>query len=315
MRSGARQPATWDPQSYPVVPAPRHAGAVSINRGELAAVLRRARERVQPEHVGLAAGPHRRTPGLRREEVAMLAGISVDYVVRLEQGRGPVPSSQVLGALARALRLDVDERDELFHLAGTTPPGPGTIQMHVRPSVLRLIDRFADLPAVVVSAKGDVLAWNAMASALHGDWSALPPERRNINRLRFLPDPDDPPRSSVGATDDERATAEHLVAGLRAAAARYPDDPGLERLLRDLRRGSAEFAALWRSASAGTWRSHRKTVNHPSLGPLVLDCDTLHVPDADQAVIVYSAASGSPEAEALALLRVIGTQALEPAAE
>ena len=111
------------------------------DRPELAAVLRRARERLRPEHVGMPAGRNRRTPGLRREEVAMLAGISVDYVVRLEQGRGPVPSAQVLGALTRALRLDDDARDEVFHLAGSTPPGPGRVQMHVRPSVLRLIDR------------------------------------------------------------------------------------------------------------------------------------------------------------------------------
>jgi len=287
---------------------------VTINRSELAGVLRRARERVQPEHVGLPTGFHRRTPGLRREEVAMLAGISVDYVVRLEQGRGPVPSTQVLGALARALRLDVAGRDELFHFAGATPPGPGAIQMHVRPSVLRLIDRFADLPAVVMSAKGDVLAWNAMASALHGDWSALRPERRNINRLRFLPDPTDPPRSSVGDSTTERAdTAANAVASLRATAARYPDDPGLADLLRDLRAGSTEFAELWQTAAAGSWRSHTKTVRHPSLGPLPLDCDTLHVPDDDQAVIVYSAAPGTAEAEALALLRVVGTQALEAA--
>jgi transcriptional regulator with XRE-family HTH domain len=286
---------------------------VSINREELAVVLRRARERIQPEHVGLPPGTHRRTPGLRREEVAMLAGISVDYVVRLEQARGPVPSHQVLGALARALRLDAAGRDELFHLAGTTPPGPGTIQLHVRPSVLRLIDRFADLPALVISAKGDVLAWNAMASALHGDWSALPPERRNINRLRFLPDPSDPPRSPVGATEEEAAsTAAHLVSGLRAAAARYPDDPGLADLLRDLR-ASSEFAAAWEASSAGASRTLTKTVLHPSLGPLLLDCDTLHVPDDDQAVIVYSAAAGTREAEALALLRVVGTQELQTA--
>lgn len=286
-----------------------------VNRRELAAVLRRARARVQPEDVGLPAGPRRRTPGLRREEVALLAGISVDYVVRLEQGRGPVPSPQVLGALARALRLDTPGRDELFHLASTTPPGPGAIALHVRPSVLRLIDRFSDLPAVVLSAKGDVLAWNAMASALHGDWSALRPERRNLHRLRFLPDPADPPRSSVGSTAAEAgATARTAVASLRAAAARYPDDPGLRRLLADLRAGSPEFARLWDTAGAAGWRSHTKTVHHPALGPLVLDCDTLHVPDDDQSVVVYSAAPGTPEADALALLRVVGTQALVPAA-
>ncbi|UMG94210.1 helix-turn-helix transcriptional regulator [Nocardioides sp. TF02-7] len=286
---------------------------MSINRPELARVLRRARERVRPADVGLPAGPRRRTPGLRREEVALLAGVSVDYVVRLEQGRGPVPSAQVLGSLARALRLAPAERDELFHLAGTPPPGPGTIPMHVRPSVLRLIDRFADLPAIVLSAKGDVLAWNAMSSALHGDWSALRPERRNLVRLRFLPDPAEPPRSPVGATDSESVdTAANTVACLRAAAARYPDDAGLAALLADLRSGSPEFRRLWESGATGGWRSQTKTVVHPEVGALLLDCDVLEVPDDDQQVIVYSAAAGSAAEDGLALLRVVGTQRLRP---
>ena len=284
------------------------------NRAELARALKRARGRVRPEDVGLPAGLHRRVPGLRREELAMLAGISVDYVVRLEQGRGPQPSEQVLTALCRALRLETDERDHVFHLAGTPPPHSGQIDLHVRPSLLRLIDRFADLPAVVISAKGDVLAWNEMASALHGDWSALRPERRNLSRLRFLPDPTDPPRSIVGGTADERAaTAVQAVANLRSVAGRYPDDRGLARLLQDLHDGSAEFRELWASADAGGWRSHTKTVTHPTLGELTLECDTLHVPDVDQRLLVYSAAPGSAAAEALALLRVVGTQDLSTA--
>lgn len=284
---------------------------MKVDRSGLAAALRRARERVRPEDVGLPAGHRRRVAGLRREELAMLAGISVDYVVRLEQGRGPQPSVQVLGALARALRLDDDERDHVFHLAGSAAPQQGTIDLHVRPSVLRLIDRFVDLPALVTSAKGDVLAWNAMASALLGDWSALPPERRSHPRLRFLPDPADPPRSAVGGSAAEReSTARQTVASLRTAAGRYPEDEGLRRLLADLRAGSEEFRRLWAETDAGAWRSHRKTVLHPTLGELLLDCDTLHVPDADQLVIVYSAAPGTSEAEALALLRVVGTQDL-----
>jgi transcriptional regulator with XRE-family HTH domain len=284
------------------------------NRAELARALKRARDRVQPEDVGLPAGLHRRVPGLRREELAMLAGISVDYVVRLEQARGPHPSEQVLTALCRALRLDADERDHVFNLAGVAAPHSGLIDLHVRPSVLRLIDRFQDLPAVVMSAKGDVLAWNAMSSALHGDWSALRPERRNQLRLRFLPDPADPPRSKVGGTPEERtATARQSVANLRSVAGRYPDDPGLARLLAELHRGSAEFRELWADTDAGGWRSHTKTVEHPTLGLLKLECDTLHVPDVDQSLVVYSAAPGSPEAEALELLRVVGTQDLTPA--
>ena len=284
-----------------------------MDRDALARVLRRARGRVRPEDAGLAAGVNRRVPGLRREELALLAGISVDYVVRLEQGRGPQPSAQVLTALARALRLEPSERDELFYLAGAAPPAHDRIEMHVRPSVLRLIDRFVDLPTMVVSAKGDVLAWNALASALFGDWSALSAERRNINRLRFLPDPSDPPRSAVGASEEERAaTAAQAVGALRATVARYPNDPGLSRLLSDLHDGSPQFRSLWAEQSAGGWRSHRKTVVHPTLGAVTLECDTLHVPDVDQAVIVYSAAPDTPEAEALALLRVIGTQRLTP---
>lgn len=282
------------------------------DRPRLAAVLRRAREAVRPEDVGLAAGSRRRVPGLRREELALLAGISVDYVVRLEQGRGPQPSTQVLGALARALRLDVDARDELFRLAGSPPPEEGTVDVHVRPSVLRLIDRFVDLPAFVQSAKGDVLAWNAMSAALQGDWSSLRPEQRNLARLRFLHDPAGERMTPVGGTPEERAAiARQSVANLRRAAARYPRDPDLQRLLRDLRTGSPEFAALWDDTAAGAWRSHRKTLLHPAVGPLTLECDTLHVPDTDQLLVVYSAAPGTPEAEALALLRVLGTQELQ----
>ncbi len=282
------------------------------NRAELARALHRARDLVQPEDVGLPAGARRRVPGLRREEVAMLAGISVDYVVRLEQGRGPHPSEQVLGALARALRLGADERNHVFELAGVAPPRPGRIAMSVPAGVLRLLDRVVDLPAMVLSAKGDVLAWNAMSSALLGDWSALVPARRNMQRLRFLPDDGEPPRSSVGTSGAEReATGAQSAAALRAAHGRYPDDPGLVRLLGDLLAGSPEFRRLWDRGETSEWRSHTKTVVHASLGALSLECDTLHVPDVDQLLVVYSAAPGTPEAEALALLRVIGTQDLE----
>jgi transcriptional regulator with XRE-family HTH domain len=287
---------------------------MTLRRTELATALRRARSRVQPQDAGLPAGPTRRVPGLRREELAMLAGVSVDYVVRLEQGRGPHPSAQVVGSLARALRLGDDERRHLFDLAGVELPKPGLVELHVRPSVMRLIDRFVDLPAMVVSAKGDVLAWNAMSSALLGDWSALRPERRNQLRLTFLPDPSEPVRSVVGGVAAEREkTRLQAVATLRTAAGRYPDDPGLQRLVRDLNAGSDEFRTLWPETEAGAWRSLTKTVEHPSMGTLLLDCDTLHVPDVDQRVVVYSAAAGTREAEALSLLRVVGTQDFSPA--
>lgn len=283
-----------------------------VNRQELAAAVRRARQRVPPEQVGLPVGTKRRVRGLRREELATLAGISVDYVVRIEQARSSQPSEQVLTALARALRLNPDERDQLFHLAGSSPPAPGTIDLHVRPSVLRLIDRFADLPTVVLSAKNDVLAWNTMSTALHGDWSALPPEHRNINRLRFLSPPGEIMHTwGIHTPEDQADGGAHLVMSLRGAAARYPNDPGLQLLLTDLRT-SDEFNRLWEQGGASIRRSHRKTFEHKELGRLTLDCDTLHVPDADQSVVVYSAAPGTPEHDQLALLNVLGTQIVSP---
>jgi transcriptional regulator with XRE-family HTH domain len=277
-----------------------------VDREELARTLRQARDRLRPEDVGLPAGLRRRVTGLRREEVASLAGVSVDYVVRLEQGRGPRPSTSVLTALARALRLDDDERDRLFRLVGGAPPLPGRIDSMVRPSVLRLLDRFTDLPAMVLDAKGSILAWNELASALLGDWSAVPERERNINWMRFLGR-----GGRVAQSPEEDAqTAAQSVAGLRSAAARYPRDPELHRLITELRARSPRFEALWGTSTGGAWRSHRKTVVHPSVGPIVLDCDTLILPDADQVMIVYSAAAGSPEAAALRLVGVLGTAAM-----
>ena len=280
------------------------------NRVELARTIKRARSRLRPEDAGLPAGLRRRVPGLRREELAMLAGISVDYVVRLEQGRGPHPSAQVLTSLARALRLETDERDLLFRLAGTEPSPAGCIDLHVRPSVLRLIDRFSDLPAMVLSAKGDVLAWNPLASALLGDWSALPPHRRNHPRLVFLPEPGDRRTPLGGSAEEQECAARKSVAQLRYAASRYPDDRALAQLLTDLTTGSARFRELWEEGVTSTWRTQTKTLAHPELGDIMLECDTLVVPDVDQTLHVYSAAPGTLAAEQLALLGVLGTQEL-----
>jgi transcriptional regulator with XRE-family HTH domain len=257
-----------------------------VDRAELAVVLRTARARVTPEDVGLPAGPRRQVPGLRREEVAQLAGLGVDYVTRLEQARGPKPSTQVLGALARALRLSDDDRDMLFRLAGTPPPLAGRVPMLVRSSVLRLLDRMADLPAVVLSATSDVLAWNPLATALLGDLAG-----RNLIRQRFL------------GPDVESAAAADCVAALRSAHARYPADPELARLVADLRAGSAAFERHWQAGRSGQLRSGTVTIQHERLGPLTLDCDVLVVPEADQLVLVYSAPPGTHTAATLDSLR------------
>jgi len=274
-----------------------------VDRAELAAVLRTARARVKPADVGLPAGPRRQVPGLRREEVAQLAGLGIDYVVRLEQGRGPRPSTQVLGALARALRLSDDDRDTLFRLAGSAPPQAGRVPMLVRPSVLRLLDRLSDLPALVLSARSDVLAWNPLATALFGDFSELPPARRNLIRQRFL-------GTGIGriTLSPDADSAADCVACLRTAQARYPDDPDLTSLITDLRAGSTRFDSLWQARRSGRLRSGSTTITHPELGPLTLDCDVLQESEADQTVLVYSAMPGTPEATALELLRVTGLE-------
>ena len=283
-----------------------------MDRTELGTMLRTWRERVRPGDVGLPAGTRRRTPGLRREEVAQLAGMSVDYLSRLEQGRGPHPSDAVLSAMARALRLEDPERDHLFHLAGVAPPAPGRISRTVRSSVLRLIDRFADLPAMLINARTDVLAWNPMAAALFGDFSAVPPERRNVARGRFL---HGTARHVPSSEEDRLRLGRAMVADLRSATARYPEDSELDRLIADLCAGSAEFAAFWAEREIVGHHDDRKTFTHPEIGAITLDCDVLHVAADDQVLLVYSATPDSPDAESLALLRVLGTQELHVSAQ
>jgi transcriptional regulator with XRE-family HTH domain len=277
-----------------------------FDRAELAAFLRRRRARVQPADVGLEAGQRRRTPGLRRQEVAQLAGMSVDYYIRLEQGRGPRPSRQMLAAISRALRLSHDEGAYLHHLAGETPGPPPGPARDVRPGVLHLLGRLDDTPAIVCDAKYDVLAWNPMAAALIGDFSALPPGERNVV-WRFFTDPDVRRRHDA---DGAQRFARESVADLRAASARYPGDSGVRRLVGRLLAASTEFRDLWAEQDVQVRRSAHKRLRHPVVGWLDLDCEALHDPDRDQWVVLYTAPPGSPSHDALRLLKVVGTQDL-----
>ncbi|GAB2953338.1 helix-turn-helix transcriptional regulator [Micromonospora polyrhachis] len=276
-----------------------------MDRLHLAEFLRSRRGRVQPGDVGLAAGTRRRTPGLRREEVARLAGISVDYYARLEQARGPRPSRQVLSALARALRLYDAERAHLYHLVGEVPAPPTGPSPDVPAGVLHLLDRLDDTPAYVIDVKYEILAWNRMAAALMGDPSGWPAERRNMVWNLFAGE-----YSELALTEPQSsAFADECVAELRAAAAQYPQDPGIHRLIARLRSASPEFVRRWEQLRVCVRRgSTAKQVRHPVVGELALECEVLDIAGHGQRLIIYSAVPGSPSAEALELLSVVGTQ-------
>lgn len=275
---------------------------------EFADVLRSWRDRVRPEEVGLPAGAGRRTPGLRREELAALAGVSVDYVVRLEQGRATNPSPQMLGALATALRLSVAERDHLFRVAGAAPPSRQLVPRHVPPGVQRIVDRLGDVPIAVFTATHDIVLWNDLWAALNGDPSGWTGIEGNLVWRHFVHGHDG---VSWDDTHQEDFSSD-LVADLRAASGRYPADRDLAALVASLRRESPEFERRWDTGRIAEHRTSRKVVAS-RVGPVEIDCDVLTVPGSDLRIVVYTATPGSPDAAALDLLRVTGLQELPTA--
>ncbi|CAM5281278.1 DNA-binding protein [Streptomyces xanthochromogenes] len=274
-----------------------------MDRIELADFLRRARTRLTPSDVGLNAGPRRRTPGLRREEVAQLAGMSTDYYTRLEQRRGSHPSRQMLTSLARALRLTDVERDHLFHLAGEEPPRPGGSSDHVRPGLLMILDRLTDLPASVLSDWGEVLAQNTMSVALTGDRTGT-----NLIRRWFTA----PGTRALFPPENHEQHARAHVASLRAVTAARPGDPGPAALVEELRTTSSEFEMYWQSHDVVVRRPSPKRFLHPVVGTLDLDCEVLLSDGQGQQLIVHSARPGTDTGQRLELLRVIGVQDLSP---
>ena len=271
---------------------------------ELGACVRAWRERTTPADVGLPSGGRRRTAGLRREELATLAGLSVDYLVRLEQGRSANPSRQVVASLARALRLTEAERDHLYRLAGHTPPGPHQMPDHLTQGVQRLLDRL-DAAVSVHDPAWTILAWNPAWAALMGDPSAWSGRERNIVWRAFA----GLPTRLIRGDEEARAFKRGTVADLRAVLGRYPQDPALRSLINELNR-IEEFRGLWATAQVAENHSARKTIDHPEVGPLTLDCDVLTVAGSDLRVIAYTAAPGSVDAERFDLVRVIGLQRL-----
>lgn len=275
---------------------------------EFGRAVRRWRDRAAPEAAGVPTGGRRRAAGLRREELAGLAGISVDYLTRLEQGRATSPSSQVVEALARALRLSDTERELLFRLAGQAAPGRDVVPARITPSVQRLLDRLSHTPVAVHDAAWNLIVANQPYDALMGETTAW----RGLERNGVWRNLVGPGNRTVHTPEEQARFESLLVADLHMTAARYPADRELKRLITELTSHSPRFAELWESGEVGSpqAQSRHKIIDHPDVGLIALDCDALIVAGDDLRITVYTAEPGTQDAERLALAVVLGTQAL-----
>lgn len=273
--------------------------------GDLGALLRSWRDRLSPLDVGLRVGATRRAVGLRREELADVAGLSVDYLVRLEQGRARRPSVQVAASLARALQLTDVERDHLFVVAGLLPPSPSEVPTHIPPSVQRLVARLGEIPLAVFTASWDLLHWSPLWVALLGEPTRPGTGRPNLLRAHFtgtsMGDADSRIVSRSAGVD---AFGASLVADLRRVQGRYPEDRSVAALVQDLLTASDRFRQLWDSGAVGEHQSESKTVRTDAVGDIELDCDVLNVAGTDLHIVVYTAAEGSEASGKLDFLRV-----------
>jgi transcriptional regulator with XRE-family HTH domain len=290
------------------VPEPTSvAGQALDRRAELSEFLRTRRARLKPEDVGLPDfGRHRRVPGLRREELAQLAGVSVAYYTRLEQGNGRNVSAEVLDAIARALRLSDAEHAHLTHLA--KPKGhkkkPSARTQQLRAPLRQLLDSFDGVPAYIVGRHADILAWNRMAAAVFGDWAQLPPQERNWARMTFLK----PEYQDLFVDWEQKAI--DIVCQLRYQAGCHPDDPRLSALVGELSVKSEEFRRLWATHDVKEKSHGVKRLRHPLVGDLALQFESFRLPDdGELAMVTYHAEPGSASAEALRLLASWGTDA------
>ena len=283
---------------------------MSADETDLGATIRAWRDRLSPAEAGLPARRARRAAGLRREELAELAGVSVDYVVRLEQGRATSPSAQVVSALARALRLSRQERDHLYRLAGLRPPPDSVISDHIPPGMQRVLTRLGDTPVAVFTADWRLAWWNRGWAALLGDPSAIAPEDRSLIMSRF-PVPGGPPRrlADVPVVSENREASDRaVIADLRRASARYPGDARLAALIRRMLSGNPRFAELWHDGAVGRHAEDRKTIRHPDIGDITVDCDVLSDSDTGLKVVIYTAVPGSEDATKLDLALVAGVR-------
>lgn len=271
--------------------------AATPDQRELAEFLRARRSELAPSDVGLPEGAaHRRVAGLRREEVAQLAAISTDYYTRLEQGRIS-PSPPVLESLARVLQLTDDQRTYMYELVGTSAASAKSrrrARQKIKPFMQRVLDQLTGTPAIVMTPTHDILAWNALASALMIDFGEVPERERNFMRLLFT----DPRMRSL--YPDWEGLARAVVSYVRMEAARKPDDPALAELVGELSIKDPQFRQWWAGTQVASKRRGTRTYDHPIVGEITLDWDAL-TSDAepDQQLIIYTAEPGSSSEEAL----------------
>ncbi|MFI6466608.1 helix-turn-helix transcriptional regulator [Streptomyces sp. NPDC050528] len=281
-----------------------------MEKKELAEFLRRRREALRPHDVGLVEGPRRRTRGLRREEVAQLAGMSTDYYARLEQQRAPQPSVQITTALARALRLTPDERDHLFTLIGHNAPVRFQRSEHVSPALMRVLERLNDdTPAIVLTDMADTLAMNPIATALLGDQTRHTGLARSAY-YRWFTDPTD---RLVYPEEDHPRHSRTQAARLRAALTAAPgSDPRAARIVAELHERSPEFVRVWELQEVAQRYGESKTILHPALGRIDVDAQVLFTENRAQTLVVMTARPGTESQGKLELLSVIGHQQLTP---
>lgn len=275
-----------------------------MDRAQLADFLRRRRDALQPEDVGLSRGPRRRTDGLRRDEVATLTGMSTDYYSRLEQQRGPQPSEQMLAAMARGFRLTLAERDHLFRLAGHNAPERALRGDHVSPGLMRVLDRLVDTPAQIIGGLGETLAQTPPAVALFGDETELAGMPRSIVYRWFT----DERSRRVYPEEDHELRGRAFVSDFRAAHVR--ERARSAEILAALLNRSAEFTAVWHEHEVGVGHGSTKRLLHPELGLMTLECQVLHDLEQSQALLVFTATPGTESYEKLRLLAVIGRQSV-----
>jgi transcriptional regulator with XRE-family HTH domain len=275
-----------------------------MDRAQLADFLRKRRDALQPEDVGISRGRRRRTDGLRREEIAALSDMSTDYYSRLEQARGPQPSEQMLAAIARGLRLTLNERDQLFRLAGHNAPVRVLRSDHVSPGLMRVLDRLQDTPAQVVSELGEVLVQTPPARALFGDETRHSGLARSVVYRWFM----EPSSRDVYPFEDHPMRERNFVAGLRVAYVKQGRESRAAAVVDALLEQSPAFAAAWSLHDVNSVHADEKRLHHPEVGVIEVQCQLLNDPGQGQSLLVFTATPGSESYDKLQLLSVIGSE-------